>query len=397
MKKLIIAISSLAVMGALASILLILGITSPEFVLARAVKRLSVLQSLHVSGTVRGGLARSFYLNQWDKVLPRSVDNTQPKVGAVGATFEMDVKAPFPGPDFDVQIVSGDSGAETLRMRILSLPPRIYKLYQSVPLQDRRASPGFIGEWYEFDNASLGNELFSNRLPYQPRSLDPDQESAWWQAFIDSDVLVPQGPVDSDVMAGRKVWIIPIRTSTRGRAKFYSKVIEIMTGEHHVVPVSSPDWRGSIAIDKGTFDILSAHLQNFNDSDDIHSASETIIDLSFSRHDEPLDISAPERAERIERFDPDAPPALASSGLAGTRTASEGAITAPLQPASSTATSTAAGADDDQDDDGLSDVLEQFYGSDALDPDSDRDGVMDGVEVDAGTDPIGPGLLYDFR
>ena len=50
----------------------------------------------------------------------------------------------------------------------------------------------------------------------------------------------------------------------------------------------------------------------------------------------------------------------------------------------------------DQDDDGLDDVLEAFYGTDARNPDTDGDGVSDGEEVRSGKNPRGTGSLFGF-
>lgn len=47
----------------------------------------------------------------------------------------------------------------------------------------------------------------------------------------------------------------------------------------------------------------------------------------------------------------------------------------------------------DTDRDGLSNLMEQVYGSDPLNPDSDADAYSDGSEVDRGYDPMGPGTL----
>jgi hypothetical protein len=50
----------------------------------------------------------------------------------------------------------------------------------------------------------------------------------------------------------------------------------------------------------------------------------------------------------------------------------------------------------DSDSDGLLDILEHFYGSDALNPDTDGDGMKDGAEVEAGRSPIGDWALFDL-
>lgn len=50
----------------------------------------------------------------------------------------------------------------------------------------------------------------------------------------------------------------------------------------------------------------------------------------------------------------------------------------------------------DVDDDGLSVLLERFYGTDVLNPDSDGDGMSDGDEVTAARSPLGPWGLFDF-
>ncbi len=50
----------------------------------------------------------------------------------------------------------------------------------------------------------------------------------------------------------------------------------------------------------------------------------------------------------------------------------------------------------DQDEDGLSNVLEAFYGTNPNDPDTDGDGVTDGDEVRKGHNPRGTGSLFGF-
>jgi hypothetical protein len=50
----------------------------------------------------------------------------------------------------------------------------------------------------------------------------------------------------------------------------------------------------------------------------------------------------------------------------------------------------------DVDGDGLSLLLENFYGADALNPDSDGDGQSDGDEVEEARSPMGPWGLFDF-
>lgn len=47
----------------------------------------------------------------------------------------------------------------------------------------------------------------------------------------------------------------------------------------------------------------------------------------------------------------------------------------------------------DSDNDGLTDVMEGFYGTDPNNPDTDGDGFRDGEEVDNGYSPVGPGKL----
>ncbi len=49
----------------------------------------------------------------------------------------------------------------------------------------------------------------------------------------------------------------------------------------------------------------------------------------------------------------------------------------------------------DTDRDGLTDLMEQFYGSDPLNPDTDGDGHPDGEEVNKGYDPLGSGRLAE--
>ncbi|MDG1950336.1 MAG: thrombospondin type 3 repeat-containing protein [bacterium] len=50
----------------------------------------------------------------------------------------------------------------------------------------------------------------------------------------------------------------------------------------------------------------------------------------------------------------------------------------------------------DTDGDGLDDLLEGFYGTDARNQDTDGDGVSDGQEVRTGSNPLGEGSLFGF-
>lgn len=51
---------------------------------------------------------------------------------------------------------------------------------------------------------------------------------------------------------------------------------------------------------------------------------------------------------------------------------------------------------DDTDGDGLDDLLEGFYGTDARNKDTDGDGISDGDEVRTGSNPLGEGSLFGF-
>ncbi|HBO99697.1 TPA: calcium-binding protein [Candidatus Uhrbacteria bacterium] len=50
----------------------------------------------------------------------------------------------------------------------------------------------------------------------------------------------------------------------------------------------------------------------------------------------------------------------------------------------------------DKDQDGLTDLLEVFYGTNAENSDTDGDGQTDGEEVLQGTNPRGKGSLFGF-
>lgn len=397
MKKLIIAISSLAVMGALASILLMLGLTSPEFVLSQAAKNAAAWSSVHVAGTVEGNHAVVFDYQQRVHITPNI--RTEAESAALldqksRVTFEMDVARSFIDPLIDAQIVSGPPGEDPLRLRMKLVDLGFYRRFDAVPLQGRRAQPGYVGEWYQF-----GPSDFSSLFNVQPRLLSPEQETAWRTLLAESRIFIPDGQIYTQEIGGKKAWVIPVHVSAEGLAEFHTREANmfIADGRATYYPQEMDRaWHGTLTVDRRSFQLVGVHLTNVAANASPAPYAQTMT-LAFSRHNEPVDITAPERTRPISQFDAAAPPALAPSGLAGTRPADEGGITPPLQLASSTATSTISGTDDDQDDDGLPDVLEEFYGSDAFDPDSDRDGVNDGVEVDAGTDPIGPGLLYDFR
>lgn len=396
MKKLIIAISVLAVTGALASILLMLGLTSPEFVLAQAAKNAAAWSSVHVAGTVEGNHAAVF---DWQQRVHITPNITEERAAALlnpksRVTFEGDFSRSYLNPLIDARIVSGPPGEEPVRLQMRLVDLGFYRRFDAVPLAGRRAQPGYVGEWYQF-----GPSDFSSLFNMQPRLVSPEQDLAWRAVLADSRLFLPDGSISVQEVGGRKAWVIPVHLSAEGVADFHTREAQVLItdGSRATYNPQETDrtWHGTISVDRRTFQLVGVHLTNVAANASPGPYAQTMT-LSFSRHNEPVDIAAPERSRFMSQFDPAAPSALSSAGSASAVPTAAERRAAALELASSTATSTAAGPDDDQDDDGLPDVLEEFYGSDAFDPDSDRDGVTDGAEVDAGTDPIGPGLLYDF-
>lgn len=121
------------------------------------------------------------------------------------------------------------------------------------------------------------------------------------------------------------------------------------------------------------------------------------VSMAFSRLDQPLSLTTPTDGVI------DATP-IALSLLPGLSGRLPLAADGSLSRGTSDATDRSGGLPNQQpgistgdtDGDGLSNVLESFYGSNANDPDSDDDGVSDGAEIEHGQSPTGPGLLFDF-
>lgn len=392
MTRAIIAISALAATGALAAILLALGITSPEFVLARAAKRAAALRSVHVEGTLTG-MHATFFDHGFRLPITPGVD-TDAEVLALmdpGArlTFQLDAAGDLLSPDLDAQAVSGGPAHGPIRLRLRRVLLNSFLRYDEVP--STRGQPGYVGQWFSIDPFLLVS-WFSGS---EPRVFSPAEDDAVRTAFGTSRIFLPDGPMASRTVGGRAAWVVPVRVSPEGLADFRTVVAAGAVRDGGARYFPQPDdaaWHGTIAVDKRTFDVLAAAFTDVP-PDASPGPRAATLQLAFSRHDEPLEILVPENARPIGALDPLAPPALASAGAATATSTDEGAEYAPLQPAAAT---TSTPQTDDTDGDGLTDVLENFYGSDPRDPDSDGDGRDDGAEVEAGDDPVGPGKLFQF-
>lgn len=115
--------------------------------------------------------------------------------------------------------------------------------------------------------------------------------------------------------------------------------------------------------------------------------------VSFSNFGQRPVIDAPQAKELEEIFGPVFAKRL---GLAGGREVASAPMPQPRGFGISAEERAVVEQDADADGDGLSDVQEFFYGSDAWNPDTDADGWSDGLEVEKGMNPVGPGALYGF-
>ncbi len=402
MKKIVVTISALAATGALAAILLALGITSPEFVLARAAKRAAALRSVRVEGTVTGIYSTYFDASYRTHITPHP--ETDAEVLAFmdpGArlTFRMDAAGDLLTPDVDAEAVSGGPKHGPMRLRLRRVLLKSFVRYDDVPTADRRGQPGYVGQWFSVEPFLLVSWFSGN----EPRVYIPAQDEAIRTAFGRNRIFQPDGPMATRTVAGREAWVVPVRISAEGVAAFRTAVADVaaqgdpgagdLVGEvRHFPRLEDAAWHGTLTVDKRSFDLLAVALTNVP-TDASPGPQAATLALAFSKHDEPVEILMPENARPVGALDPLTPPALASAGTATSTPSGSGAETAPLQPAAAT---TSTPQTDDTDGDGLTDVLENFYGSDPRNPDTDGDGRGDGAEVEAGDDPAGPGKLFQF-
>ncbi len=414
MKKLIIAISSLAVMGALASILLILGLTSPEYVLAQAAKKTAKLTSVHVSGTMIAAqpvFSPYDFLHRVTAPAARLEElgrvNPVPTAETIAMDADVDMRA-FADLAVDARLTLEKPEQTSTAGDVRFVGGRLFIRFDGVPLDGRRAQPGFVGNWYEMTrNPSLAARP-EGSVPFFLTAYTADEEAAYRRMIATIPLLVPSGPISTATVAGRRAWIIPVRGSVDGAVAWNARQQEVFHGVNSTPTTLLPSdaqgvqqAHGTVTVDQQTYDVLAFQFSTDAATLPVSPFGPGSIDLSFSHHNQAVDIQAPERFQPITAFDRDAPPALAPAGTAtptpgGT---GQGAENAPLQPASSTPYTLppTPSSTDDTDRDGLTDALEAFYGSDPHNPDTDGDGVTDGAEVAAGRDPAGPGLLYEFR
>lgn len=125
---------------------------------------------------------------------------------------------------------------------------------------------------------------------------------------------------------------------------------------------------------RGTFDV-TVSFSRFNDEVSIEGPGDDVREIGPILHS-----LLPSVAEHL--------PLAGEGGMRMTEKDGGGRVGLPVE--------IVVAADLDPDNDGLTNMLEAFYGTDPHNPDTDGDGVSDGDEVNSGYNPGGSGRLFDF-
>ncbi len=114
---------------------------------------------------------------------------------------------------------------------------------------------------------------------------------------------------------------------------------------------------------------------------------------NYSKYNEPVEVTAPSAAQDLRELlgavlSGGLPSGLPDSGVRSLPATPDNNETIPLP------SSGESFEDRDSDGDGLTDIQERFWGTDAQNPDTDGDGFSDGDEVENGYNPNGTGSLF---
>ena len=115
--------------------------------------------------------------------------------------------------------------------------------------------------------------------------------------------------------------------------------------------------------------------------------------VHFDDYDATFAVQKPEEVLTFGAFAKGLGASLPTSGLAENGSGTSGSL---LGSADAKLPTVEKNDVSDTDGDGLSDLLEAFYGTDARDSDTDKDGKSDGDEVLHGRNPRGSGSLFGF-
>lgn len=153
--------------------------------------------------------------------------------------------------------------------------------------------------------------------------------------------------------------------------------------------------RLSIRLWIGTDDHRLYRVQAAGLVDEGRDSALTPVDLlvHFDDYDAPFAVERPKEVLTFGAFAKGLGASLPTSGFAENGSGDSGSLLGSADAKLPTVDKDDAS---DLDQDGLSDLLEAFYGTDARDPDTDQDGESDGDEVLAGRNPRGSGSLFGF-
>lgn len=150
-------------------------------------------------------------------------------------------------------------------------------------------------------------------------------------------------------------------------------------------------------ISKKEFDFRKIVIPVDVTEDDVTVSGNITIDLSD--WGKPVAVEEPTDAKTIQELLGGFLGGMGAGGLTPSASGSlapsaDGAFEPAGLPPATRGTGAPEGTESDADNDGLSDAMEQFYGSNPSKPDTDGDGFTDGDEVNKGYNPTGPGKLF---
>ncbi len=247
---------------------------------------------------------------------------------------------------------------------------------------------------------SLDVPLFDSKLPASPWTNDSIEVLR--QNLGRADIFYVKHADLTEIVAGKATRVFDVTIDPDAVRALLRGLIRLREGRE---PTDSEllevDRQGAalanltVRLWIGTQDHRLYRLQAAGAIDEQNGSSNlTPVDLlmTFENYDAPFTVAAPTNTVDLREFAAALGATLPTAGevAAGTRgTSVLGGTDAHLP--------TVLPADQgDADGDGLSDLLEAFYGSDPNNPDTDGDGVSDGEEVLHGKNPRGSGSLFGF-
>jgi len=264
------------------------------------------------------------------------------------------------------------------------------------------------GTWLEFSKEELA--LWGPIIPgLDPPIIEEEQKTIPWvptsirdlRIFLSrADVFIVDSSEEKEVINGKKTRIFDGRFDPQAIRSFLSEIIRIREGrelnstERLIVETQGKALEEMrIRLWIGSSDHLLYRIQVGGVFEEVDRSTLTALDvvINLERYNDPFVVGTPENLVSFKEIYNQLFGALSLSALgslnSGAETVLNDAANLPIDFEVKS---------NDPDEDGVSNIVEAFYGSDPNNPDTDGDGVNDGDEITAGRSPTGEGSLFGF-